>query len=210
MTKIITIAQQKGGSGKTTLAANLAVSFSLNRKLKTTILDADPQGSLGKWFIQRESKLKDKNLIKMKTSSLWGVQYESNSLKDKTDMIIIDTTPKIDADGRHAIQIADLILIPVSPSQVDFWATESIIDLAQREKKKILVVINRANAKSRLLNEAKQFISKMKVDQSNTIIGNRQIFISSMGLGLSVIEKQKSCKGSTEISSLTSEVLSLL
>jgi len=210
MTKIITIAQQKGGSGKTTLAANLAVSFSLNRKLKTTILDADPQGSLGKWFIQRESKLKDKNLIKMKTSSLWGVQYESNSLKDKTDMIIIDTPPKIDADGRPAIQIADLILIPVSPSQVDFWATESIIDLSQREKKKILVVINRANAKSRLLNEAKQFISKMKVDQSNTIIGNRQIFISSMGLGLSVIEKQKSGKGSTEISSLTSEVLSLL
>jgi len=210
MTKIITIAQQKGGSGKTTLAANLAVSFSLNRKLKTTILDADPQGSLGKWFIQRESKLKDKNLIKMKTSSLWGVQYESNSLKDKTDMIIVDTPPKIDADGRPAIQIADLILIPVSPSQVDFWATESIIDLAQREKKKILVVINRANAKSRLLNEAKQFISKMKVDQSNTIIGNRQIFISSMGLGLSAIEKQKSGKGSTEISSLTSEVLSLL
>jgi chromosome partitioning protein len=199
MTKIITIAQQKGGSGKTTLAANLAVSFSLNRNLKTTILDADPQGSLGKWFIQRESKL-----------SLWGVQYESNSLKDKTDMIIIDTPPKLDADGRPAIQIADLILIPVSPSQVDFWATESIIDLAQREKKKILVVINRANAKSRLLNEAKQFISKMKVDQSNTIIGNRQIFISSMGLGLSAIEKQKSGKGSTEISSLTSEVLSLL
>jgi chromosome partitioning protein len=186
------------------------VSFSLNRKLKTTILDADPQGSLGKWFIKRESKLKDKNLIKMKTSSLWGVQYESNSLKDKTDMIIIDTPPKIDADGRPAIQIADLILIPVSPSQVDFWATESIIDLAQREKKKILVVINRANAKSRLLNEAKQFISKMKVDQSNTIIGNRQIFISSMGLGLSAIEKQKSGKGSTEISSLASEVLSLL
>ena len=210
MTKIITIAQQKGGSGKTTLVANLAVSFSLNRNLKTTILDADPQGSLGKWFIQRESKLKDKNLIKMKTSSLWGVQYESNSLKDKTDMIIIDTPPKLDADGRPAIQIADLILIPVSPSQVDFWATESIIDLAQREKKKILVVINRANAKSRLLNEAKQFISKMKVDQSNTIIGNRQIFISSMGLGLSAIEKQKSGKGSTEISSLTSEVLSLL
>ena len=88
MAKIITIAQQKGGSGKTTLAANLAVSFSLRHNLKTTILDADPQGSLGKWFIQRESKLKDKNFIKMKTSSLWGVQYESNILKDETDIII--------------------------------------------------------------------------------------------------------------------------
>lgn len=146
----------------------------------------------------------------MKTSSLWGVQYESNILKDETDIIIIDTPPKIDADGRPAIQIADLILIPVSPSQVDFWATESIIDLAKREKKKILVVINRANAKSRLLKEAEQFISKMKVHQSVTIIGNRQIFISSMGLGLSAFEKQKSGKGSIEINSLTSEVMSFL
>jgi chromosome partitioning protein len=210
MTKVITIAQQKGGSGKTTLAANLAVSLSSKHKLKTTILDADPQGSLGKWFIQRESRLKEKNLIEMKTSSLWGVQYESNSLKDKTDIVIIDTPPKIDADGRPAIQIADLILIPVSPSQVDFWATESIIDLAQREKKKILVVINRANAKSRLIKEAELFISKMKVQKSAIIIGNRQIFISTMGMGLSAIEKQRSGKGSIEINSLTSEVLSLI
>ena len=71
-----------------------SIKFCLqNINSKTTILDADPS-SLGKWFIQRENRLKDKNLIEMKTSSLWGVQYESNSLKDKTDIIIIDTSQK--------------------------------------------------------------------------------------------------------------------
>ena len=63
MSKVITIAQQKGGSGKTTIAANLATVFSIKNNLSTTILDTDPQGSLGKWFITRQEKLKSKNTI---------------------------------------------------------------------------------------------------------------------------------------------------
>ncbi|HSM42332.1 MAG TPA: ParA family protein, partial [Afifellaceae bacterium] len=48
--KIITIAQQKGGSGKTTLAAHLAVAWAQQRGTRVAILDIDPQGSLGEWF----------------------------------------------------------------------------------------------------------------------------------------------------------------
>ena len=62
MSKVITIAQQKGGSGKTTIAANLATVFSLKNNLSTTLLDTDPQGSLGKWFMTRQEKLKEKNI----------------------------------------------------------------------------------------------------------------------------------------------------
>ena len=140
MSKVITIAQQKGGSGKTTIAANLATVFSLKNNFSTTLLDTDPQGSLGKWFMTRKEKLKDKNTLQFKTASLWGAQYEAKTLKEKCDIVIIDTPPKIDADGRPAIEIADLVLIPISPSQVDFWATESIIELAKREKKEIFII----------------------------------------------------------------------
>ena len=87
MSKVITIAQQKGGSGKTTIAANLAAVFSLKNNLHTTILDTDPQGSLGKWFMMRLEKLKDKNTIEFKTASLWGAQYEAKTLKEKSDII---------------------------------------------------------------------------------------------------------------------------
>jgi|TARA_B110000858_G_scaffold198414_1_gene264752 chromosome partitioning protein len=210
MSKVITIAQQKGGSGKTTIAANLATVFSLKNNLRTTILDTDPQGSLGKWFMTRIDKLQDKNTINFKTASLWGAQYEAKTLKEKSDIIIIDTPPKIDADGRPAIQIADLVIIPISPSHVDFWATESIIELAKREKKEILVLINRANSKSKLIHEAMKFVKDMNVSSANTILGNRQIFVSSMGLGLTAIEKQRTGKGCLEILSLAKEVQAIL
>jgi|TARA_B100000787_G_scaffold169163_1_gene159592 chromosome partitioning protein len=210
MSKVITIAQQKGGSGKTTIAANLATVFSLKNNLKTTILDTDPQGSLGKWFMMRLEKLKDKNTIDFKTASLWGAQYEAKTLKEKSDIIIIDTPPKIDADGRPAIQIADLVIIPISPSQVDFWATESIIDLAKREKKEILIVINRANAKSKLIREAIKFVKDMNVSSAKTILGSRQVFVASMGVGLTAVEKQRTGKGCLEIISLAQEVRAIL
>jgi chromosome partitioning protein len=178
--------------------------------LNTTILDTDPQGSLGKWFMMRNEKLKDKNTIQFKTASLWGAQYEAKTLKEKSDLIIIDTPPKIDADGRPAIQIADLVIIPISPSQVDFWATESIIDLAKREKKEILILINRANAKSKLIQEALKFIKEVGVSRAKTILGNRQIFVSSMGLGLTVVEKQRTGKGCLEMLSLAKEIETIL
>ena len=210
MSKVITIAQQKGGSGKTTIAANLATVFSLKNNLSTTLLDTDPQGSLGKWFMTRKEKLKDKNTLQFKTASLWGAQYEAKTLKEKCDIVTIDTPPNIDADGRPAIEIADLVLIPISPSQVDFWATESIIELAKREKKEILILINRANAKSKLIKEAVKFVKDMEVKKAKTILGNRQIFVSSMGLGLTVVEKQRTGKGCLEMLSLAKEIKSLL
>jgi chromosome partitioning protein len=146
-------------------------------------------------------------MIQFKTASLWGAQYEAKTLKEKSDLVIIDTPPKIDADGRPAIEIADLVIIPISPSQVDFWATESIIELAKRE---ILILINRANAKSKLIQEAHKFVNKMNVKKAKTILGNRQIFVSTMGLGLTVVEKQRTGKGCLEMLALAKEIQSFL
>ena len=79
--KVITIAQQKGGTGKTTLAVHLALAFIKFHNLKVAIIDTDPQGSLGKWFmIRSEIKIKNGDLT-FKTASLWGAQYESKILK---------------------------------------------------------------------------------------------------------------------------------
>ena len=207
LSKVITIAQQKGGTGKTTLAVHLALAFIKYHHLKIAIIDTDPQGSLGKWFmIRTEKNISNKNLT-FKTASLWGAQYESKSLKKDHDIIIIDTPPKIESDARPAIEAADLVLIPVAPSHVDFWATEAIIDIAKKAKRKILIQINRANHRSKLISQTLEYINSLKVKATDTLIGHRQIFVSSMGIGKTAVEKQRSGKAIEEIKDISNQIL---
>jgi len=207
LSKVITIAQQKGGTGKTTLAVHLALAFIKYHNLKIAIIDTDPQGSLGKWFmIRTEKNISNKNLT-FKTASLWGAQYESKLLKKDHDIIIIDTPPKIESDARPAIEAADLVLIPVAPSHVDFWATEAIIDIAKKAKRKILIQINRANHRSKLISQTLEYINSLKVKATDTLIGHRQIFVSSMGIGKTAVEKQRSGKAIEEIKDISNQIL---
>ena len=210
LSKVITIAQQKGGTGKTTLAVHLAMAFIKYHGLKVAIIDTDPQGSLGKWFmIRSENKVSNENLT-FKTASLWGAQYESKTLKNDHDIVIIDTPPKIEADARPSIEAADLVLIPMAASHVDFWATGAIAEIAKQAKKKILVQINRSNQRSKLINKTKDFIKSLDLSSTKIIIGNRQIYTSSMGEGKTAVEKQKKGNAVEEIKNLSEQILSEL
>ena len=210
LSKVITIAQQKGGTGKTTLAVHLAMAFIKYHGLKVAIIDTDPQGSLGKWFmIRSENKVSNENLT-FKTASLWGAQYESKTLKNDHDIVIIDTPPKIEADARPSIEAADLVLIPMAASHVDFWVTGAIAEIAKQAKKKILVQINRSNQRSKLINKTKDFIKSLDLSSTKIIIGNRQIYTSSMGEGKTAVEKQKKGNAIEEIKNLSEQILSEL
>ena len=207
LSKVITIAQQKGGTGKTTLAVHLALAFIKYHNLKLAIIDTDPQGSLGKWFmIRSEKKLSNGNLT-FKTASLWGAQYESKTLKNDHDLVIIDTPPKIESDARPSIEAADLVLIPMSASHVDFWATGAIVDIAKKANKKILIQINRANERSKLIIKTNDFIKSLNISSTKTIIGHRQIYASAMGEGKTAVEKQKKSKAVEEIKKLSEQIL---
>ena len=208
LSKVITIAQQKGGTGKTTLAVHLALAFIKYHNLKIAIIDTDPQGSLGKWFMIREEKKLSNNNLTFKTASLWGAQYESKALIKDHDIVIIDTPPKIESDARPSIEAADLVLIPVAASQVDFWATGAIVDIAKKANKKILIQINRSNQRSKLISKTNDFIKSLNLSSTKTIIGNRQIYAASMGEGKSVVEKQKKSKAVEEIKQLSEQILS--
>ena len=208
LSKVITIAQQKGGTGKTTLAVHLALAFIKYHNLKIVIIDTDPQGSLGKWYIVRsEKKLSNDNLT-FKTASLWGAQYESKTLKKDHDIVIIDTPPKIESDARPSIEAADLVLIPMAASHVDFWATGAIVEIAKKANKKILIQINRSNQRSKLISKTNDFIKSLNLSSTKTIIGNRQIYTASMGEGKTAVEKQKKGNAVEEIKQLSEQILS--
>ena len=104
-------------------------------------------------------------------------------------------------------EAADLVLIPMAASHVDFWATGAIVEIAQKANKKILVQINRSSQRSKLMNKTNDFIKSLNLNSTKTIIGNRQIYTSSMGEGKTAIEKQKKGSAVEEIKNLSDQII---
>ena len=202
--KVIVIAQQKGGSGKTTLAVNLAVTYA-RLGLRVALLDTDPQGSLGRWFLARRERLGEAG-IEFSTSSAWGVSYECEKLRRLADVILVDTPPKVDADLRPALREADLVIVPVASSHVDLWATEGVLDLAHRERKRALLVLNRAKAATRLGAEVAAAASALDADLAKAMLANRIVYAETLGQGLAAMEAPRSSAASEEVRALVAEI----
>lgn len=206
--KVIAVAQQKGGAGKTTIAVNLAVAFH-KQGARVALLDTDPQGSLGRWFMARRARLGEAGM-EFSTSSAWGVSYECEKLKRDVDFVIVDTPPKVDADLRPALREADLILIPVASSHVDLWATEGVLDLARRERKRATVVLNRAKAGTRLADEVAEAATALEAELADARLANRVVYAETLGEGLGVLESPRRGPAVAEIEALAAEVQGLL
>ena len=206
MGHVICVAQQKGGSGKTTIAANLAVAF-VRAGQTVALLDTDPQGSLGRWFMARRD-LGGEDLG-FSTASAWGVSYECDKLRRSFDYVIVDTPPKVDADLRPALREVDLVIVPVSVSQVDVWATDSVLDLARREGRTTMVVLNRAKRGTRLLDEVAKSLEALDTPRAATMLGNRVVYAETLGQGLGVLERGRGA-WSDEIHALLAEVTTAL
>lgn len=203
--QVLTVAQQKGGSGKTTLAVQLAVQFASEGK-SVAVLDTDPQGSLGRWFMERHARMGDEAGMDFGTSSAWGVTYECEKLARDHDIVIVDTPPKIDSDLRPALRIADLVLIPVTTSQLDVWAVEGLQQMADREDCASLVVMNRVPPRARLTAEITGEIDAAGLTRAAQHLGNRIAYAEALGQGKAASELSRSGPAATEVSALAAEV----
>lgn len=207
MAHIITIAQQKGGAGKTTLAVNLAIAFAKQNQ-RVAILDTDPQGSLGRWFMTRRDLLGDPG-IDFATASAWGVSYECEKLSRNNDIVIIDTPPKVDSDLKPALREADLILVPVGSSHVDLWATDGVVDLAVRVGKRCVIVLNRVKSGTRLAEGVATAAAEISADVARASLGQRVVYAETLGQGRAASEAGMSA-ATREVMALAAEIEALL
>ncbi|HQT46669.1 MAG: cobyrinic acid a,c-diamide synthase [Acidocella sp. 20-63-7] len=197
MGKVIAIAQQKGGSGKTMLAAQLAAA--LAGEASVALLDIDPQGSLTVWGKLRASAAKAANSLSIATVSGWRLANEVEKLKATHDYVLIDTPPVIDSDARRAIRGADLVLIPLNPSPPDLWAAEGTLKLAAEEKRQAVLVFNRAPAASKLRKRLEAEIGARGLVLLEVALANRAGYANAFADGLGVTEAGPTTLAAEEI-----------
>lgn len=206
--KIYTVAQQKGGSGKTTLSAHLAVAWALEQDLSVAILDVDPQGSLGEWLERREQRLGEEHVgLSFRTASGWGARRESRALARDHDIVIIDTAPHADREARTAMEQASLVVVPVQPTPADLWATGATLELAAKERVPALMVLNRVAPRARLTGEMVTALKEFDAPVAEARLGNRVAFAECLGMGGTAMELRSSSPAAEEARALAAELL---
>jgi chromosome partitioning protein len=204
--RVITIAQQKGGAGKTTLAANLAIAWSLSGK-RVAVVDIDPQGSLTQWFKAREATLGGATGLTHVQVAGWRTQKEVERLARDHDVVVIDSPPHAETEAKIAIRVASLVVVPVQPSPMDLWATKPTLDLAKAEKRAVLLVLNRVPPRGKVADLIIGKAGEMGVAVALTSVGNRTGFVAAMMEGRGLLEVERKGRGAEEMEELAAEIL---
>jgi chromosome partitioning protein len=204
MALVITVAQQKGGAGKTMLAANLAAAMAPDRRV--CLLDIDPQRSLKRWHEIRERQSRTLPAITFSDVSGWRLRAELARLMATHDALIVDTPPQVDTEAKLAIRNAHLVLVPLQPSPPDLWAAEGTVQLARAEKRPMRLVLNRAPAASKLRSMVEHDAAAAgHVVLANTL-GNRAGFANAFAQGMGAVEAAPKSVAAREILALLREI----
>ncbi len=153
---VVVMASQKGGSGKTTLSGHLAVEAENAGAGPVALIDTDPQGSLSHWWNARAAK--SPHFAKV---GLYDLGEALAALKQGgIRLVVIDTPPAITESITKVVAHGDLVLVPTRPSPHDLRAVGATVDIAERNSKPLIFVINAATARARITGEAAVALSQ--------------------------------------------------
>ena len=205
---VITIAQRKGGAGKTTLAAQLATAW-LRRGARVALLDIDPQASLAAWVELRRARLGAENVgFDFAALPGWRAGQWIEDRARGAEFVVVDGPPHAEIEARIAVRAAGLVLVPVQPSPLDLWATKATLAMAGEERRGALVVLNRVLSRSSLADRVAAVLAAAGAAIAATRIGNRVALVRAMASGLGVVEIPGANSAAAEITALAEEVRS--
>jgi len=195
--RVLALASQKGGSGKTTLSGHLAVQAQLAGQGPVVLIDIDPQGSLSDWWNEREAEYPAfaQTTVARLAADLEVLRQQGFKLA------MIDTPPAITVAIQSVIAVAELIVVPTRPSPHDLRAVGATVDLCERAGKPLIFVVNAATPKARITADAAVALSQHGTVAPITI-HQRTDFAASMIDGRTVMEVDAKSKGTSEIESL--------
>ena len=202
---VLTVAQQKGGAGKSTLAIHLAVAWSCAGR-KVALVDIDPQASVSHWDARRGGNGNGELPHVVKLSG-WRTANEVERLGRDHDIVLIDSPPHADTEARIAVRAARLVIVPMQPSLMDLWATQATLEMAKAERKPALIVLNRVPPRSRAAEEVAGEVAGIGVPLADARIGNRVALASALHRGKGITEYEATSTAAHEIEALAKEIL---
>ena len=206
--KVISVLNQKGGSGKTTIATHLARAIQL-KGFSVLLVDSDPQGSSRDW-----AAVNEENPVPVVGIDRPTIERDLKRIAEK-DYVIIDGAPQAADLAISAIKASDIIIIPVQPSPYDIWATSDLVDLVKQRiemtdgKLKAVFVVSRTIKGTKIGKEISVALSDYGLPVLETSITQRVIYPTSASIGSSVLDEEPTGEASKEINNLTNEVLSI-
>ena len=202
---VVAVLNQKGGSGKTTIATHLARAWQLSGK-DVLLIDSDPQGSARDWASVREDHPLPVVGIDRPT-----IDRDLKSVVRK-DVVVIDGAPQAADLAISAIKAASFILIPVQPSPYDIWATSDLVDLVKQRmelvdgKLKAAFVVSRAIKGTKISGEISEALKGYQLPILSTVITQRVIYPSSAASGTTVLDVDINSEAAKEINCLMEEI----
>jgi chromosome partitioning protein len=204
---IISVQNQKGGVGKTTLAIHISHALTLlgNRVL---LIDADPQGSARDWAAARDGE-PPFSVVGLDRPT---IHRDLGTIAQDYNHVVIDGPPRVTDLARSAIASADLVLIPVQPSPYDVWACQEVVTLIKeasvfKENLKSVFAINRKITNTAIGRDVAEALAGFEIPVLKSQICQRVAFAETAATGQTVLESDRTSAASKEIIALVNELL---
>ena len=183
--KIITVANRKGGAGKSTCAAHIALE-AVRAGFKTILIDLDPQKTIETWWAKRQDD--NPYLIDANAGNMHAI---IQSLSDKKfDLCIIDTPGDTSDQATLGMSIADLVVIPSKPTGPDLSAIGRTISMVKEQQKPYIFILTQAISRTTSALQAAFVLSEFGAVAPTTIT-NRVCYAHAMSSGISAAEIDK-------------------
>lgn len=206
--KVLAVLNQKGGSGKTTIATQLARGLQLAGHT-VLLVDSDQQGSARDWRAVDED-----NPVPVIGLDRPTLDRDLKNVSDK-EFVVIDGSPQATSLALSAIKAADFVLIPVQPSPYDVWATNDLVDLVKQRiemtdgKLKAAFVVSRAIQNTNIGKEVGAVLLDYGLPVLETKIMQRVCYPNSASLGKTVFDTEaENSNAVQEMTALVNEVKS--
>ena len=202
---VIAVLNQKGGSGKTTIATHLARALQIDGA-DVLLVDSDPQGSARDWAAVREDQPLTVVGIDRPT-----IDRDIKNLVRK-DFVIIDGAPQAADLAVSAIKAASFVLIPVQPSPYDIWATADLVELVKQRievtdgKLQAAFVVSRAIKGTRIGSEIAEALAGYGLPILESRITQRVSYPGTAAAGTTVMDTEPAGDAAAEVRALATEL----